>query len=67
MSRRCGWCGRDTEDFIVHEVETDHGMDAVVWCTDAVGCNAARTRPPQVNRIVEHDQPGPARGWHRTD
>jgi hypothetical protein len=56
-ARRCGWCGRDTDDYIIYEIETDHGTDPVVWCTDATGCSAARKRPPQVNYMIKHAEP----------
>lgn len=48
MSRPCGWCGRPTDDYLVHDIETDHGPAEVVWCRDWRACQLARAaRPPQ--------------------
>jgi hypothetical protein len=40
--RTCGWCDRTTTDYIVREIETDHGPDHIVWCKDVNDCRAAR-------------------------
>jgi hypothetical protein len=48
VTARCGWCERPTDDYITHDIATDHGPAAVVWCRDWRACQSARAeRPPQ--------------------
>lgn len=41
-ARTCGWCGRVTAEFIVHDIDADHGPTEVVWCRDWRACHTAR-------------------------
>ncbi|MFI0897766.1 hypothetical protein [Streptomyces sp. NPDC020983] len=57
MTRICGWCGQPTDDFIVHDIEADHGPDAVVWCRDWRACHPARTGGSVVSRALRAQAP----------
>ncbi|MFI0717836.1 hypothetical protein [Streptomyces sp. NPDC021224] len=43
-TRTCGWCGRGTREYLVHEIDADHGPAEVVWCRDWRACRAAARR-----------------------
>lgn len=47
----CNWCGRPVTTYLVHDIETDHGPDRIVWCQDANACRAARAKRPPTSRV----------------
>lgn len=45
---RCGWCGRQTDDYIIRDLDTDHGPLRILWCAAWGPCSDARAaQPPQ--------------------